>query len=86
MLSYIKFLSLNLLFFFFFIQCCFLETYIFYILGLLPLYKLHNSALNECNIFYLSILLLMISRQFLIFCYYNNAMISIFIMSLCVYV
>ena len=83
MISYIMFPSLN--FFFFFIQHCVLETSPFYISGpLLSLYKLHGSTLDEKNIFYLSILLLMISRQFLIFCHYNNAVKSIFAVSLCV--
>lgn len=55
-------------------QHCVLETSLFYILeSLLSLYKLHGSTLNEQNIFYLSILLLMTSRQFLMFCHHSNA-------------
>ena len=62
-----------------FFQHCVLETSLFYILeSLLFLYKLHGSTLNEQNIFYLSILLLMTSRQFLIFCHHSNAAGSIF--------
>lgn len=75
-IHYVSFFKL-----FFFIQHCVLETSLFYILGpLLSLYKLHGSTLDEKNIFYLS----MIPRQFLIFCHYNNAAISIFAVSLCV--